>query len=714
MVKRIGKYQIVARIGRGAMGDVYKAHDPILDRLVALKVISGEIEVTDDLRARFFREAQAGAKLSHPNIVTVHDLAEEDGQLFIVMEFLEGEELRQVIGQRRNLGLENKLSLMLQACDGLGYAHARGIIHRDIKPGNIFVLSTGRVKLLDFGIARLATGDPDLTRTGFVMGTLRYMSPEQSRGRVDKRSDIFSLGAVFYELLTYKPAFPGDDPMEIMEAVRLLEPAPLTSVDPSLPADLGEVIAHALRKDPAQRYPDLGEMRQALAQVQFRVVNEAESARRRLETRIEELRELERTLSRQGRAVTTGAMPAVSSDADIRAIVQTEREVSARLERLRAEAAQSARLDRAVDRAWTLLADGDAEAALRAFERVLGEVPDHTRALEGAREARLAVERAREVAPTTVYAADRLEPGEMTTVTQVLESPAHLETPRDRRRGRLPLTVAAIVVLVVGVGLAAMYGPWSPWRPAQGTGQTVAEMVGALETTTPAASVPATSPAPANAAAPTREQPAASPPAAEPKAETPVVPKGPVELPARDARPARDADQTKVAKLPPSNAPVAAAPPPSAPAPVAPAPTVPAASSPRRALTPLASDAGLDQTIAWLAAAVRDHARTGYTARHVGYRVVRLDACNVEFEAMGESGGGFRVKAALPNVDRTKIRSTRGDNGWKVDLPWADGESRTVGDDVFNGVAVWFEERDADKASAVAAGFQRAVTLCAQ
>src|SRR5262249_32129150 len=195
----IGKYQIVERIGRGGMGMIFKAHDPVLDRPVALKVISSEIEVTDELRARFFREAQACARLSHPNIVTIHDMGEDAGRLYIVMEFLDGEELRHYITTRKLLPLEDKLAVMLQVCDGLHYAHQKGVVHRDIKPGNIFLLRSGQVKILDFGVAQIANSDRGLTRTGLIMGTLRYIAPEQVRGKADYRSDIFSVGAVFYE-----------------------------------------------------------------------------------------------------------------------------------------------------------------------------------------------------------------------------------------------------------------------------------------------------------------------------------------------------------------------------------------------------------------------------------------------------------------------------------------------------------------------------------
>ena len=261
MLQKIGKYRILDQVGRGGMGTVYRAYDPVLDRTVALKVISGEGDVTDELRARFFREAQACARLSHPNIITVHDLGEEDRHLFIVMEYLEGEELKQVIAQRRLLSLEAKLALMVQVCAGLDYAHQKGIVHRDIKPGNIFVLKSGAVKVLDFGIARIATATAGLTRTGLIMGTLRYMSPEQARGRVDHRSDIFSAGAVFYELLTNQLPFPGEDPMQILEQLRSEDPLPPAEVDPAIPAELSGAIQRALQKDPDQRFSSFAELR---------------------------------------------------------------------------------------------------------------------------------------------------------------------------------------------------------------------------------------------------------------------------------------------------------------------------------------------------------------------------------------------------------------------------------------------------------------------
>jgi serine/threonine-protein kinase len=288
MTEQIGKYRILQRIGRGGMGTVFKADDPVLDRLVALKVISSDIDATEELKARFYREAQACAKLNHPNVVTVHDLGEDQDRLFIVMEFLEGEELKRIIAQRRDLPVERKLGLMVQVCDGLYYAHQKGVIHRDMKPANIFVLRNGQAKILDFGIARLATAQ-DLTRTGLIMGTLRYMSPEQARGRVDHRSDIFSVGAVFYELLAYRPAFDRQDPIELLEQIRSGDPPPLTEVEPSVPPELAAIIERALRKDPVQRLRDLAQMRDQLQRVLRALERNRDQARNRVRGKLAEV-----------------------------------------------------------------------------------------------------------------------------------------------------------------------------------------------------------------------------------------------------------------------------------------------------------------------------------------------------------------------------------------------------------------------------------------
>ena len=259
--EKIGKYEIIDVIGRGGMGTIFRARDPILQRSVALKVISN-LEVTPELRARFFREAQACARITHPNIVIIHDMGEHNGRLFIVMELLEGEELRRVIARQPQLSLAEKLDIVLQLCDGLHFAHQKGVVHRDVKPANILLLRTGQVKILDFGIAQIAGAatQRDLTRTGMFMGTLRYMAPEQVRGQADRRSDLFSVAAVSYELLSGRPPFSGSDPLQILEQLRTTTPPRLTELDARMPPELADVIAQALEKEPSDRFADLGEM----------------------------------------------------------------------------------------------------------------------------------------------------------------------------------------------------------------------------------------------------------------------------------------------------------------------------------------------------------------------------------------------------------------------------------------------------------------------
>src|SRR5262245_17388761 len=276
MPEMIGKYEVVELIGRGGMGTIYKARDSVLDRSVALKVVSS-LEVTPELRVRFFREAQACARLSHPNIVTIHDMGEDGGRLFIVMELLEGEELRQLIARRAPLELEEKLTVLRQLCDGLSYAHQKGIVHRDIKPANIFLVKNGRVKILDFGIAQIAAvaTQGDLTRTGMIMGTLRYMAPEQVRGRADHRSDIFSVAAVAYELLGGRPPFTGQDPLQILEQLRTEVPPPLAEIEPSLPPELSTIVERGMQKEPDKRFPDLGQMAHELELVRRKVADDA-------------------------------------------------------------------------------------------------------------------------------------------------------------------------------------------------------------------------------------------------------------------------------------------------------------------------------------------------------------------------------------------------------------------------------------------------------
>ena len=195
-MSHVGRYEITEQLGQGGMGTVYKAFDPMLARVVAVKVIAAHLDDQPDQRERFFREARAAAQLAHPNIITIHDLGEDNGAPFLAMEYLEGQDLdRRMRGPERP-SLSRRLDIALNICAGIAHAHAAGVVHRDLKPANIFLTNDGQVKILDFGLARLVTSE--LTRSNVMLGTINYMAPEQLRGeKSDHRADIFSLGVLF-------------------------------------------------------------------------------------------------------------------------------------------------------------------------------------------------------------------------------------------------------------------------------------------------------------------------------------------------------------------------------------------------------------------------------------------------------------------------------------------------------------------------------------
>jgi serine/threonine protein kinase len=202
-IKQLGRYRIVSELGRGAMGVVYKAHDPVLDRTVALKTImlGDDVQEREEFQSRFFQEAKAAGRLNHPALITIYDFGEEGSLAYMAMELLDGTELSKRMAQGA-LPVHEAISIAEQVAEGLAFAHDNGVIHRDIKPGNITLLPHGRVKIMDFGIARLKTSDLK-TQLGVRLGTPKYMSPEQSSGAtIDHRTDIFSLGIVLYEMLT--------------------------------------------------------------------------------------------------------------------------------------------------------------------------------------------------------------------------------------------------------------------------------------------------------------------------------------------------------------------------------------------------------------------------------------------------------------------------------------------------------------------------------
>jgi eukaryotic-like serine/threonine-protein kinase len=259
--KKIGRYRIISELGRGAMGVVYKADDPNLDRTVALKTISldKDAEGRADYQKRFMLEAKAAGKLNHANIVTTYDFGEVDGMAYLAMELLEGTDLRKRVQQGPIPPIE-AVEIACQIAEGLAYAHGRGIVHRDIKPANIMLPERGPAKIMDFGLARMRLADHK-TSTGIVLGTPRYMSPEQISGQpVDHRSDVFSLGIVLWEMLTGKRLFSGTEMAQVSHSITYDEHEPPTRVNPELPAMLDFVVARALKKDPAVRYQDADEM----------------------------------------------------------------------------------------------------------------------------------------------------------------------------------------------------------------------------------------------------------------------------------------------------------------------------------------------------------------------------------------------------------------------------------------------------------------------
>jgi hypothetical protein len=256
---KLGKYEILSEIGHGAMGVVYRARDPIINRLVAIKTISATLAADGHLRERFYREAQSAGSLQHPNIVVIHDMGEQDRTPYIAMELIDGESLEGIILRRPEMSLSLKLVYATQACRAFDYAHKKGIVHRDIKPANVMITKDGVVKVVDFGIARVAENSK--TKTGMLIGTFAYMSPEQFDGdHADERSDIWSFGVLLYELLCYQKPFVGESPAKLMRSISDHHPKALAELLPGCPPQIEDLVARCLKKAPADRFQSMQEV----------------------------------------------------------------------------------------------------------------------------------------------------------------------------------------------------------------------------------------------------------------------------------------------------------------------------------------------------------------------------------------------------------------------------------------------------------------------
>ena len=372
----IGRHKIINRLGRGGMGALFLAHDPAIDRMVAIKVMREGVD-SAELRERFAREARAAGRLRHPNIVTIFDVGEDNGQPFIAMEYVPGETLEALIQRRARLPLARKLKIVEELCDGLSYAHKAGVVHRDIKPANLMLDSDGTLKILDFGIVRFAQSG--MTQAGILMGTLAYMSPEQVAGKpIDYRSDIFAVGDVAYELLSGKQAFPGSLQDGIMNRILHSAPKPLEQLAPGLDAEVIRVVTRALEKDPGDRYQDLGRMRRDLAKVRERIEDEEETA-------AEDSSEAETVVAGQKRSPkpdSSGGTPRPPTDgAGPRAAGRRE-----------VEQRRQARIQQYLDAAQKALDAGDFQAAIAAADDASLIDPNNQRAIEIADRAHVAAE----------------------------------------------------------------------------------------------------------------------------------------------------------------------------------------------------------------------------------------------------------------------------------------------------------------------------------
>ncbi|MDB4892886.1 MAG: protein kinase [Gemmatimonadetes bacterium] len=283
-LSKVGKYEVQDLIGEGAMGVVYRALDPMLNRSVAVKVMNEALALDENFRTRFLREARAAGSLQHPNVITVYDCGETDGHLYIAMEYVAGTDLEQLIASKVPVSLANKIEIMIGVLNGLAYAHKRGIVHRDMKPANIRVNEEGRALIMDFGIAH--TTSSNVTKTGLILGTPNYMAPEQITGsQITAQTDIFAVGVVLYELLTNIKPFEGGTLHSVLFRIVSEDPESPDKIVAGVRPDLAEIVMKALAKEPADRYASALDMANALSKISAAITAGGSSGSRTLSLR---------------------------------------------------------------------------------------------------------------------------------------------------------------------------------------------------------------------------------------------------------------------------------------------------------------------------------------------------------------------------------------------------------------------------------------------
>src|SRR5277367_4924794 len=420
-LEKLGKYLIQRELGRGAGGVVYRARDPIINRLVALKTITTGLAEYPDLLERFYQEAQSAGGLQHPNIVTIYDLGDADGIPYIAMELLEGESLDQLIGRRAALPVPLKLTYVLQACRALDYAHKRGIIHRDIKPDNVMLTRDGTVKVVDFGIARVL--ETSKTQTGMLLGTFAYMSPEQYHGEhADARSYIWSFGVLLYELLAYQRPFRGATPASLMHSICQQEPAPLQETIPDCPAALEKVIQRVLRKSPEERYQSMEEVLLDLDPICKSLQAESVAA----------LVVQARTLSEQGdyaqsRDLLRQALQIDSTNTQARNLLE---KVNTELRRILIRP----KLQVQIDKGHQLLAEGKTQEAKMEAEVVLQLDPTFEPGQELLKRVHQEMDRARQIAEWIDAAEQRLAQGLLEEAEELLAKVLEAESANEQAK----------------------------------------------------------------------------------------------------------------------------------------------------------------------------------------------------------------------------------------------------------------------------------------